>query len=309
MSQTLTELTYYRDGHRHTTTTIFHDSARILLPPNGVGLATIHDEDYLDKTNWDWMGAIEAIKGHALGFRFPEYLVSQDQEISHAYHASNRSRLNLSDYAHWEKKQIKKDVREGLRRANREGVSVERVAYSNLVVEVASEVFNETPYRQGRRFWHYGKSHEQLRQELAPLSAVSQYFLARKGSEYVGFAQIVPLPHRGSARSVHVISKAQHVRSRVSSALIQSIVAYCCDTKLTSFVYGRHIYSGNENSNLRKFKERHGFRNYEYKNYYVPVAPLGHAYLAMGLYQGLREMVPKPAIEFAKSIRGRLRPA
>ena len=59
--------------------------------------------------------------------------------------------------------QIKSRVRNQIRKAEKEGLVVKEVPYDDDFVRGMTAIFNESPVRQGRPFWHYGKSFETVK--------------------------------------------------------------------------------------------------------------------------------------------------
>src|SRR5262249_41553043 len=68
--------------------------------------------------------------------------------------------MPVTTFDHWLNKQIKPTARNKVRKAWKNGVEVLEAQYDDDFVRGMTEIFNETPVRQGRRFWHYGKDFE-----------------------------------------------------------------------------------------------------------------------------------------------------
>ena len=66
-------------------------------------------------------------------------------------------------YEHWWKNQIKSRVRNQIRKAAKDGLVVREVPYDDDFVRGMTAIFNESPVRQGRPFWHYGKEFETVK--------------------------------------------------------------------------------------------------------------------------------------------------
>ena len=75
--------------------------------------------------------------------------------------------LPIQSYEHWWKNQIKSRVRNQIRKAEKDGLMVKEVAYDDEFVKGMTAIFNESPVRQGRPFWHYGKSFETVKRSFA----------------------------------------------------------------------------------------------------------------------------------------------
>ena len=60
--------------------------------------------------------------------------------------------LPVKSYDHWCEQQIKSRVRNQIRKAEKEGVTVRETGYDDDFVRGMAAIFNEAPVRQGRRF-------------------------------------------------------------------------------------------------------------------------------------------------------------
>ena len=86
--------------------------------------------------------------------------------------------LPVTTFTHWWSKQIKPETRNLIRKAEKKGVEIREARYDDEFVRGMTAVFNETPIRQGRRFWHYGKDFETVKQQF------SRYiFRERRGAD------------------------------------------------------------------------------------------------------------------------------
>lgn len=74
--------------------------------------------------------------------------------------------LPIQSFDHWWKNEIRSRIRSKIRKAENKGVVVKRVEYDDAFVQGMTDIFNETPVRQGRTFWHYGKDFETVKREF-----------------------------------------------------------------------------------------------------------------------------------------------
>src|SRR5262245_20043568 len=65
--------------------------------------------------------------------------------------------MPVKSYDDWWKNGIKSRTRGLIRKAEKDGIVVRRTAYDDDFVRGMTTIFNESPVRQGRPFWHYGK--------------------------------------------------------------------------------------------------------------------------------------------------------
>src|SRR5262245_25765511 len=75
--------------------------------------------------------------------------------------------LPVSNFDHWWNKQISARTRNLIRKAAKSGVEITETSYDDAFVRGMTAIFNETPVRQGRRFWHYGKDFETVKRQFS----------------------------------------------------------------------------------------------------------------------------------------------
>ena len=63
-------------------------------------------------------------------------------------------------------------------------------AYDDEFVRGMTEIFNEAPIRQGRRFWHYGKDFETVKQQFSRYLFREEMIGAYYGGEMIGFIML-----------------------------------------------------------------------------------------------------------------------
>src|ERR1043166_6397166 len=73
----------------------------------------------------------------------------------------------VKSYDYWWSKQIKARTRGLIRKAQKEGIVVKEAEFTDDFIKGMVSIFNETPVRQGRPFWHYGKSFETVKREFS----------------------------------------------------------------------------------------------------------------------------------------------
>ena len=198
--------------------------------------------------------------------------------------------MPITTYEHWLKSTIKKDVKENLRRAVREGVIARVVAYDDNFVQGIKNLCDETPIRQGKRFWHHGKSFEAIKEVHGSFRDRAEFIGAYLDGELIGFLKMVYVDTY--AKTVHVISKEKFHQKRPTNALIAKAVEVCAEKQLSHFIYGEYNFPGKRNTSLTEFKCRHGFQECKYPRYFVPLTLRGKVALQLGLHRGLHRRVP-----------------
>ena len=92
-----------------------------------------------------------------------------DTEPRYRYHTEweEIAALPITTYDQWWSTQIKSRTRGLIRKSEKQGVTVREVEFTDDFVRGMTRIFNETPLRQGRPFWHYGKDFETVKRQFS----------------------------------------------------------------------------------------------------------------------------------------------
>jgi hypothetical protein len=189
----------------------------------------------------------------------------------------------------WES--LPQETRKNVRRSQRRGVTVSRVNFDDQLVRGISNIYNETPLRQGRKFCHYGKSFEQVKAGNATYLDRSEFIGAFFNGELIGFIKFVMV--NNVARIMQIVSMEAHTDKRPTNALLARAVEICCEKRATHLVYGKYVYGKKESSPVTEFKRRNGFERLSFPRYYVPLTGVGALAIRCGLHRGLTQLVPE----------------
>ncbi len=213
----------------------------------------------------------------------------------------NVAAIPISGYENWWQNQIPKQTRRAIRKAGERGVKVKLAELNNDLIKGIMEIFNETPVRQGKRFWHYGKNFEQIEREMLKDIDRSEFIGAYYREELIGFIKL--LYGKNYARTVQNISKIKHREKYPVNALIAKSVEICCDRNIPYLVYGQYEYSKAGSGNLTEFKRHNGFVKMELPRYYLPLSTKGRIFLKLGVHHGIIGIIPKKIIIFLIGLR------
>lgn len=191
--------------------------------------------------------------------------------------------------------------RKNVRRAAKRGVVVKVVPFDDNLVRGVHRIYNHTPVRDGRLFWHFGKDVETVRRELATYLDRSEFIGAYWNEELIGFIKMVYVDQ--VATLFHIISMNEHYDKRPMNALIAKAAEVCEQKRVSHFVYGQFVYGNKRRSSLVEFKRRNGFEQINFPRYYVPLTLKGEAFVRLRLYRGVSELVPEPLLEPLLSFR------
>jgi hypothetical protein len=181
---------------------------------------------------------------------------------------------------------VGKKTRNMIRRAEKSNVQISVVALTPNLSESIWKIYNETPFRQGRAFPHYGESLKSVTDNMA-MPQKSTFIGAYHGGELVGFIQII----YGDNIAIisQILSLQKHWDKAPNNALIAKAVEVCAGNGNHWLMYGR---IGNHPS-LDKFKESNGFKKYPIARYYVPVTWKGKLALRIGLHREFKDVLPQ----------------
>ena len=201
----------------------------------------------------------------------------------------------------WWENRLPQESRKNVRRAAKRGVVVRVVPFDDELVRGVQGIYNETPIRQEKRFWHFGKDIETLRRELATYLDRSQFIGAYWNEELIGFLKMVYVGR--VATLFHIISMNEHYDKRPMNALIAKAVEFCEQKGISHFIYGQFVYGNKHQSSLLEFKRRNGFERINFPRYYIPLTVKGRLFVRLKLYKGVGGLVPEPILQTVLSCR------
>lgn len=220
-------------------------------------------------------------------FTFFQRIPETEPRYSYHHEWESIAVLPITTYENWWNLQVARSARNKIRKSQKAGVEVRVCRYDDAFVRGMTEIFNETPTRQGRRFWHYGKDVETVREQFARYLFREELIGAFLGGELVGFVMVANAG--GFAAINQIISKVQHRDKAVTNALVAKTVELCAAKHLPYLAYALW-----ESSSLSEFKRQSGFQEMRLPRYFVPLSVKGRAALKLGLHRGWRALLPQP---------------
>jgi hypothetical protein len=200
----------------------------------------------------------------------------------------NAAVIRIDTYKAWWEA-LSQESRRNARLAGRKGIEIRPAIFDDGLVKGIKEIYDETPVRQGRRFWHYGKDPATVKRENGTYAERSQFLGAYHGGQLVGFAKIVYIGEVG--RIMQILCLDAHRDKRPATALMASAVEDCHRRQARHLVYGKYSY-GRKIDTLAEFKRRLGFEECYYPRYYVPLSWRGHLAVKLGLHAGWLALLP-----------------
>jgi hypothetical protein len=248
---------------------------------------TIRLEDEWFQEVADPRAVIDFLKSHVeLGdiLTFCQRLPNVEPRFPFPHELESIAAIEIDTYEQWWK-QLDGATRNMVRKSAKLGVEVKECAFDDDFVRGMTAIFNETPIRQGRRFWHYGKDVETVRQQFSRFLFREELIGAYCGDELIGFAMLGKSAHFGDLGQI--ISKLQHRDKAPTNALIAKAVELCAARGL-----GHLVYAYWSDGSLGKFKQRSGFREVQLPRYFVPLTARGRLALRTGMHRGVKQVLP-----------------
>jgi hypothetical protein len=225
-------------------------------------------------------------------------------EITPKYHyhweSDNWAAISTACFNDWWEK-LPQESRKNVRRAAKRGVVVKIVRFDDDLVKGVHRIYNQTPVRDGRLFWHFGKDFETIRRELATYLDRSEFIGAYWNEELIGFLKMVYVDHKATV--FHIIAMNEHYDKRPTNALIAKAAEVCEQKVISHLIYTKFVYGNKRQSSLLEFKRRNGFEQVNFPRYYVPLTLRGEVFVRLRLYRGLSGLIPEPILQPLLSLR------
>jgi hypothetical protein len=234
-------------------------------------------------------------------FTFPQRLPDLEPKYKYRLDWDNAAAIPLTTYEHWWENCIPQEARKNVRRSAKRGLVVRTALLDDEFIRGITEIYNETPVRQGKPFPKYGMDFEAVKAEVSQIPDRSEFIGAYFGEELVGFVKLVYLGKVASILSFSSMNK--HFDKRPTNALIAKTVEIACAKGVSHLLYGRYTYGRKASSPLTEFKRRNGFEKVMIPRYFVPLSLRGRLILALNLHRGLIGVLPGRLVDFLVAVR------
>ena len=236
-------------------------------------------------------------------FTFIQRLSDTTPRYSYPMELDNMAALRVTTFDDWMTKQIDFKVRNKARKAGKSGVVVREAAYDEAYVRGIQAIYNESPVRQGKPFWHYGKDLETVRKMNGTFFERSIFIGAYLEEKLIGFVKLVFDEEKSQAGLMQIVSMIGHQDKAPTNALIAQAVQSCAERGISYLWYANMSYGKKQADGLADFKRHNGFQKIEVPRYYVPLTLAGRLALRLNLHHGLSELIPEPIAASYRKIR------
>jgi len=183
-----------------------------------------------------------------------------------------------------------------VRKADKKGVKIKLADLNDEFVKGMWNIFNESPIRQGKPFWHYGKNLETLKKEFSRNLYREDILGAYFNDELIGY---VMLAYAGKfAMTTQIISMIKYRDKAPNNALLAEAVKICDKKKLPYLVCAMWA-----SGTLGKFKRSNGFERIDLPRYYIPLTAKGKIALKLHLHHGYVGLLPERVLKYLINVR------
>ncbi len=249
------------------------------------------------------LGAIRNLKMRIDLFTFIQELSDTLPRYEYPMEWDNMAVLPISTFDHWMTKQIDFKVRNKVRKAAKNGVVVREVLFDDDLIRGVHAIYSESPIRQGKRFWHYGKDLEAVRRMNGTFMDQSIFIGAFFEGTMIGFVKLVANETRTQAGLMQIVSMIQHRDKAPTNALIAQAVRSCAERGIPHLWYASFSYGKKQTDSLADFKRRNGFKKQHVPRYYIPLTSAGKIALRLGLHRRTKDWIPEPLVAAYRRFR------
>jgi hypothetical protein len=205
--------------------------------------------------------------------------------------------IPIKNFDHWWKKQISSQTRNKTRKAQKRGVIVKVVEYNDELVKGIVSIFNSTPVKRGKTFWHYGKDFDTVKKEWSSDLDKCDFIGAYYKDELIGY--IKQLYTDNFAYICQFISRMDCFDKYPNNALIAKAVEICDKKQLPCLVYTGIWRRGSHGD----FQRRIGFEKINIPRYYIPLTLKGKLILKLNLQHGVVGILPEKLMSVLLDLR------
>jgi hypothetical protein len=279
----------------------------IIVTGKFLKMARIHDEIWLESQRLpnqdEIIKNLQGMRNRPDVFTFAQRLPDVTPRYPYYFEWENVAAAYIESYKLWFETKVDRSVRKHIRKSQREGILTKESAFDDKLVEGVCSIYNELEVRQGREFWHYGRSFDEVKRGNGTYLDRSIFIGAYYDDELVGFIKFVI--DGEVATMMQILSKAAHFPKRPTNALISKAIEVCESKKIKYLIYGKHTYGKKKESTIIEFKENNGFNKIEFPRYYIPLTAKGQLALKLGGHKGWTNLLPESIPKILVQLRSK----
>jgi hypothetical protein len=257
-------------------------------------IAVVRDEELIEgDTVSDLASFVSKLKTRGLKadiFTFAQRVPDARRRYDCCTEWENAAALTITSFSHWLKDVAEYSIRKGVNRASKLGVTARIVEFDDQLLDAICRIYNESPVRQGKSFWHYGKDSVLVRRALDTYIDRSVFIGAYYQDQLIGFVKMTWVGSTGTI--TQILSMRSHFDKKPNNILIAKAIELCESMGKRYFIYGSFVYY-DPTSTLTEFKRRIGFQAIPLPRYYIPMTLRGKIALKLGLHRGVAANTPQ----------------
>ena len=251
----------------------------------------MRDEPYecvVDAPNF--IEQLKSAKSGADLFTFSQGIGETEPRYNFPLEWDNYAVLPITTYDNWFKNQIDFKTRNKVRKCSKNGVELRVSELTDDFVRGVQGIYDESPFVQGRKNWHYGKSLEEMKNMLGTFPERRMFVGSYLKDEMIGFIKLV---YGGNVvHFMHIISKVAHRDKAPTNALLAKAIEIAAGRKAAYLHFGIWSRRG-----LGVFKMNHSFIEHKVPRDFVPLTLQGNAMLKLTLHRSLKSRIPEDWID------------
>jgi hypothetical protein len=305
MNNNYTELSV--KGRRHLVPAVRIGGRTVVLTGRLLRIASVQSAEYVEGGSVmdpeEVRRALAGIGRTADIFTFTQNVGDEEPRFPYYHEWDNAAAVSSADYDQWWKG-LSEHSRRNVRLASKRGVTVQVATLDDTFVKGIKGLYDETPVRTGRLFWHYGKDLETVRKDNGSFLDRSEFLGAFSGDKLIGFMKFVYVGN--SAHVMQFLLSQSHLDKKAGNALIAKAMQICHTKGMSHLIYCKFTYGAKRADSLAEFKRRNGFVEVRFPQYFVPLTTRGRIAVALRLHRGIRGMLPAATIQMLLDLRSRL---
>jgi hypothetical protein len=181
------------------------------------------------------------------------------------YHETEHlAAIPITDYHRWWSHQINSKTRNMIRKSAKLGVNIEETLFDEPLVAGISRIFNQSPVRRGKKFWHYGKPLDVVRAEMGEDLPNSIFIGAYYQGDLIAFLKLL-LTDRGAVVMM-LLDLMEHRDKSPMNGMIAKAVEVLASREIRFLTY--------------------------VPRYYIPLSTKGSLAVRFRTHRGVRGLVP-----------------
>ncbi len=167
--------------------------------------------------------------------RFWQRIPETEPNYNYYHESRHVAAIAITDYKDWWENQVNSNTRRLVRKSEKLGVTTMETELDDQLVLGIMSMFNESPVRRGKPFWHYGKDFETVKKELSLDLNESIFIAAYHEKELIGFIKLL-LADRYAMITL-ILDKMAHRDKAPMNAMVAKAVRICVERKISFLTY------------------------------------------------------------------------